>query len=41
MEMPQSGERMRGRDTMRAFQVAYPDHARGGRDRDAFLPAAA
>jgi SnoaL-like domain len=25
MEMPQSGERIRGRDTMRAFQEAYPN----------------
>jgi ketosteroid isomerase-like protein len=25
MEMPQSGERIRGRDNMRAFQEAYPD----------------
>jgi hypothetical protein len=25
MEMPQSGERMRGRENMRAFQEAYPD----------------
>jgi SnoaL-like domain len=24
MEMPQSGERIRGRDNMRAFQEAYP-----------------
>lgn len=24
MEMPQSGERIRGRDAMRAFQEAYP-----------------
>jgi len=27
MEMPQSGERIRGRDNMRAFQQAYPEHA--------------
>ena len=27
MEMPQSGERIRGRDAMLAFQRAYPDHA--------------
>jgi hypothetical protein len=27
MEMPQSGERIRGRENMRAFQVAYPDHS--------------
>lgn len=27
MEMPQSGERIRGRDAMRAFQRAYPDNA--------------
>ena len=25
MEMPQSGERIRGRDNMRAFQEAYPN----------------
>jgi hypothetical protein len=25
LEMPQSGERIRGRDNMRAFQEAYPD----------------
>jgi ketosteroid isomerase-like protein len=25
MEMPQSGERIRGRDNMRAFQAAYPN----------------
>jgi ketosteroid isomerase-like protein len=25
MEMPQSGERIRGRDAMRAFQEAYPN----------------
>jgi SnoaL-like domain len=25
MEMPQSGERIRGRENMRAFQEAYPD----------------
>jgi predicted Zn-dependent protease len=25
MEMPQSGERIRGRDNMRAFQDAYPN----------------
>jgi ketosteroid isomerase-like protein len=25
MEMPQSGERIRGRDAMRAFQQAYPN----------------
>jgi ketosteroid isomerase-like protein len=25
MEMPQSGERIRGRDNMRAFQQAYPN----------------
>jgi ketosteroid isomerase-like protein len=25
MEMPQSGERIRGRDSMRAFQEAYPN----------------
>ena len=25
MEMPQLGERIRGRDTMRAFQQAYPN----------------
>jgi hypothetical protein len=25
MEMPQSGERISGRDTMRAFQEAYPN----------------
>ena len=25
MEMPQSGERIRGRDRMRAFQEAYPN----------------
>jgi ketosteroid isomerase-like protein len=25
MEMPQSGERIRGRDKMRAFQEAYPN----------------
>jgi hypothetical protein len=25
MEMPQSGERFRGRENMRAFQEAYPD----------------
>jgi hypothetical protein len=24
MEMPQSGERIRGRESMRAFQEAYP-----------------
>jgi hypothetical protein len=27
MEMPQSGERFRGRETMRAFQEAFPDHS--------------
>jgi hypothetical protein len=27
MEMPQSGERIRGRENMRAFQEAYPDHS--------------
>jgi hypothetical protein len=27
LEMPQSGERIRGRDNMRAFQLAYPEHA--------------
>jgi hypothetical protein len=27
MEMPQSGERIKGRDNMRAFQQAYPEHA--------------
>ena len=27
MEMPQSGERIRGRESMRAFQEAYPDHS--------------
>lgn len=27
MEMPQSGERIRGRDNMRAFQQAYPENA--------------
>jgi ketosteroid isomerase-like protein len=27
MEMPQSGERIRGRDAMRAMQEAYPEHA--------------
>jgi hypothetical protein len=25
MEMPQSGERIRGRENMRAFQEAYPN----------------
>ena len=25
--MPQSGERIRGRENMRAFQEAYPDHS--------------
>jgi hypothetical protein len=25
MEMPQSGERIRGRENMRAFQEAHPD----------------
>jgi hypothetical protein len=28
MEMPQSGERKRGREKMRAFQEAYPDPPR-------------
>jgi hypothetical protein len=27
MEMPQSGERFRGRDSVRAFQEAYTDHS--------------
>ena len=27
MEMPQSGERIRGRENMRAFQEAFPDHS--------------
>jgi hypothetical protein len=27
MEMPQSGERFRGRETMRAFQEAFSDHS--------------
>ena len=27
MEMPQSGERIRGRENMRTFQRAYPEHA--------------
>lgn len=27
MEMPQSGERIRGREKMRAFQESFPDHA--------------
>ena len=27
MEIPQSGERIRGREAMRAFQKAYPDDA--------------
>ena len=27
MEMPQSGERIRGRDNVRAFQEAYTDHS--------------
>ena len=27
MEMPQSGERFRGRENMRAFQEAFPDHS--------------
>jgi hypothetical protein len=27
MEMPQSGERIKGRDNMRAFQQAYPENA--------------
>jgi hypothetical protein len=27
MEMPQSGERIRGREKMREFQEAYPDHS--------------
>ena len=27
MEMPQSGERIRGRDNMRAFQEAFPNHS--------------
>jgi hypothetical protein len=27
MEMPQSGERIRGRENMRAFQEAFPDRS--------------
>jgi hypothetical protein len=27
MEIPQSGERFRGRENMRAFQEAFPDHS--------------
>ena len=27
MEMPQSGERIRGRENMRAFQEAFPEHS--------------
>jgi hypothetical protein len=27
MEMPQSGERFRGRENMRAFQEAFPDNS--------------
>ena len=27
MEMPQSGERFRGQENMRAFQEAFPDHS--------------
>ena len=27
MEMPQSGERIRGSENMRAFQEAFPDHS--------------
>ncbi|HEX2109727.1 MAG TPA: nuclear transport factor 2 family protein [Rubrobacteraceae bacterium] len=27
MEMPQSGERIRGRENMRAFQEAFPDNS--------------
>jgi hypothetical protein len=27
MEMPQSGERIRGKENMRAFQEAYPSHS--------------
>ena len=27
MEMPQSGERIKGRENMRPFQEAYPDHS--------------
>ena len=27
MEMPQSGERIRGRENMRSFQEAFPEHS--------------